>query len=1143
MKNFLLTKRPGSMFLPDRKIFLKMRFTLYLFLVVLIQAKASSGFSQGARFSVDLKNTTVNGVLNAIEQQSSYFFLFNNKLIDVNRRVTIQVQDASVEDVLNGLFENTDVEYIIRNRQIILTNQRANEPVFQTTAVTGKVTDSSGTPLPGVTVAIRGTTRGTVTNNDGNYSLNDVPGDAVLVFSFVGMRTQEIAVSNRSSINLVMEEEAIGLEEVIAIGYGEKKRVNMTGSVASVESEVLESRPITNTATAIQGVMPGLVVQRASGQPGSEGFDLNIRGYSSTNGGNSPLVLIDGVAGDLQLLNPDDIQSISILKDASASIYGARAANGVLLVTTKSGKKGSPKVSYHNNFAVTKLAGLMETPNHYQMAVMDNEANIHNGAAPMYTSDLLERVRIGDPNPIPHPVYGSSGWMLFFTSTDWRDAVFESGFQQKHTINVSGGGDQSGYYLSGTYSDQKGVIKFGDDSNRRYNLRMNYDYDFTRWLRLESKVSFEDQHRSDVGGVGSAGIMYETIFGMPNHPVYTQSGERYFAQGGWGNALAQAKEGATASFITRNMNFNFKLVADVTKDLTLNFQSGVNIGTTNSKDIGNSYPLYRWDESSIAYYSIANPNQTWVSQYNSTDTYRNFTAYFQYNHRLADKHQFDLMGGASHEENDFEEFSAGRTNFITNDIWALRLGSTDNMTNDGGGYHWAIGSFFSRLSYSFADKYLLEANLRYDGSSRFDSDTRWGLFPGISVGWRISEESFMKDIEIVNDLKLRASYGETGNQEGINLYDYYQLISVGRGYPYPFGDGRQDQSAYLSGMVSPDRTWETIAVSNAGLDLTMFSSSLGFSFDYFIKRNKDMLIPVTYPSMLGATPPTTNAGELKTSGFETSLRWSKRRGDFRYSIRATLSDAKNELVDYGGQDTYNLGLNAHREGYPLNTYFAYEFDGLIRTQEELDAYKQLDGVPSDISIGDARFKDRNGDGKISIYSDAPGEDGDVMNVGSTTPRYTYGLNLDLKWKNFDMVVFFQGVGKRTLFRVGEYAMPWSDWWRQPPLFYYQNTWNEDRPDAQYPRLSHGNIRYWNYQESTLQAVNAAYLRLKNLQLGYTLPAFLLSKVNISKARVYFSGFDLYEWHQVKGGWDPESSDSGFNYPFQRLYSLGIDLTF
>ena len=447
---------------------------------------------------------------------------------------------------------------------------------------------------------------------------------------------------------------------------------------------------------------------------------------------------------------------------------------------------------------------------------------------------------------------------------------------------------------------------------------------------------------------------------------------------------------------------------------------------------------------------------------------------------------------------------------------------------------------------------MLEANLRYDGSSRFQSDSRWGLFPGVSVGWRLSQEDFIKDLGFFNDLKLRASYGQTGNEEGIGYYDYLQLINIGsRSTPYPFGAGSQTQSASLAGMVSTSRTWETLINKNIGIDATLFSNRLNFTFDYFIKTNKNMLIPVSYPSLLGATPPYSNSGELKTWGFETALGWNDKVGNVKYSVKLILSDAQNKVVNYGGEDTYVLGLNTLkywwdpnvRQGDPVDTYYGYSFDGVIRTQKELDDYKQLGGVPSDIKIGDAKFKDLNGDGKISLYGDKAGEKGDVANLGSTTPRYNFGININVAYKNFDLGIFAQGVAKRIIFREGDYAMPWSAWWRQPPLFYYGKTWNEDRPNAPYPELSFGSINNYNYQPSTLQKINAAYIRLKNLQLGYTFSAGVMKKLSISKARIYFSGQDIWELHGVKGGWDPEASTSGFNYPFQRFYSAGIDVTF
>ncbi len=1001
--------------------------------------------------------------------------------------------------------------------------------------IKGTVRDEKG-PLQGVSVLVKHTTRGTSTDVQGNFSVRANSRDT-LVFSYTGFATQELVVGDQPEYFITLSPNAKALDDVVVVGYGTRRKASLTGAVSTVNAEVFQSRPITNAYAGLQGEVPGTYIQRYSGQPGSEDFNLNVRGPSSINGAASPLVLIDGIEGNLALLNPSDIESISVLKDAQASIYGARGAGGVFLVTTKKGKSGNAKITYNNNFAITKMTGMMESPTTYQFAIMENEANIHNGAAPMYTPEMLQKILNNDPNPIPHPLYG--GWMLFFTTTDWVKELLENGKQQRHAISVSGSNANSSYYLSGSYSDQHGVVKYANDNNKLYNLRLNYDYNLMKGLRLESKLSFDHQHRSDIAGVGNW-VIGEAIFGMPNHPAYTPDG-KFFAQGGWGNAVAYAKEAPTSSYNTRNINTNFKLIADLARGLKLNLQAGTNYTGKNSTDMGKPVPLYQWD-GTLAYYSIASPGQSWVEEQNAQVNYQNYTGYLQYNKQLAGRHNFDLMVGSSYEKNELKNVTAGRYNIVSDQIWDLNLGVGD-MYSKGGANHWAIGSYFSRLAYSFDDKYLVEANLRYDGSSRFQlADKQWGLFPGISAGWRISRESFLQNVSWINELKLRASYGKVGNQDGIGYYDFIQKINIGG--TYPFGAGRQDPSASLDGMVAYNRTWETLVNKNIGLDATILSNRLNFTFDYFNKTNKDMLVNLTsYPRLLGATPPPSNDGELKTWGFETSLGWTDKVGGLQYSARVILSDANNKLVNLGGANTYTLGMNNIREGYPMNSYFAYVFDGLIRTQKELDDYKKLEGVPSGIGIGDARFKDLNNDGKISLYSDQPGSDGDVTFVGNTAPRYSYGINLSVKYKGIDLGAFFQGVGKRTLFRVGDYSMPWSDWWRQPPAFYYGKTWNEDRPDAEYPRLSFGDIRYWNYQPSTMQKIDASYIRLKNLQIGYSLPEQLIRKVSLTNARIYVSGQDIWEKHHVLGGWDPESADWGGNYPFQRYYSCGIDITF
>src|SRR5213596_620556 len=813
--------------------------------------------------SIAFDGAPIKQALAEISRQAGLSLVYADDVLPVEMTVSLRADRITVAAALTDVLLDAGVDVVFTRDGRATLVKRPEGPAVQLGSIAGTVTaGETGTPLVRAVVSVVGTRLTAETDASGRYAISSVPvGTQRLRARMLGYTPADtsavVAEGQEAVVNFQLKAQAIELEAVVAVGYGEKRREDLTGAVGTVSSQALESRPITNTLSALQGAVPGLIVQRFSGQPGIEDFDLNLRGVSSANGGNTPLVLIDGVPGNLDLVNPADIESITALKDAAASIYGARAADGALLVTTRRGTRTAPVFTYSNNTAVTKLTGMMDTPNNYQMAVMDNEANIHAGAAPMYTPDLLNRVRIGDPTPIPHPIYASSGWMLFFTNTDCRKALFENGFEQKHTVSVSGGGDNSTYYVSASYADQNGVIRYANDNNKRYQLRLNYDYDFSRRVRLETRLGVENQDRSDIGGFTHGSwcscpwVIVEGIFGMPNHPIYTESGRHFFAQGGWGNAVAQAKEAATDAFVTRGVNTNFKLIVEPLDGLKLNVQSGVNYRSNDNTDIGKSDPLYRWDDSSIVYYSIATPDQNWVDRYTSTTLHRNYVGYAEFSRTFADRHALQLMGGVSHEDDDVDWFQAGRANFSNQDVWGLNLGSTGNMWTGGGGEQWAIRSLFSRLSYAFSNKYMLDATLRYDGSSRFEPDKRWGLFPGVSLAWRVSEEPFARrHLAVFDNLKLRASNGETGNQEGINLYDYLQLITIGRGYPYPFGAGGQDQSAFLSGMVAKDRTWETIATTNVGLDATLLSSKLDFTFDYFVRNNRNMLIPVTYPSVL-----------------------------------------------------------------------------------------------------------------------------------------------------------------------------------------------------------------------------------------------------------------------------------------------------
>lgn len=512
--------------------------------------------NQKERITIQVKNQPIQKVFDDLSKQTGLKFFYGEAIANRNVQVNLKFKNAPINSVLNEITRQANLYFKRENNTIAVSLGNAGNasvPVTQDRKVTGIITDEQGEPIIGANVVVKGTSKGTVTDLNGEYSI-EANGKSILLISYIGYLSEEVAVGNNKTLNIQLKEDAQKLDEVVVIGYGTQKRSNLSGAISKVTSEVIESKPVTNVLSALQGEIPGMVIQRSSGQPGNEDFKMNIRGVSSANGDSAPLVLVDGIPGDINMINPQDIDAISVLKDASASIYGARAAGGVVLITTKKGATGAPKITYNGNLSISKMTGMMKAPTNYEMAIMDNEANIHNGSAPMYTQELLDRILSNDPNPIDHPLYG--GWKLFFTNTDWMDELLNNGVQHKHNLTISGGGEKSNYYLSAGYSKQFGVVKYADDNNTKYNLRMNYDYRITDWLKLETKVALDNNKRTDVGSNG-AWVIGEAILDMPNHPVYNADGN-FFTQGGWSNAVALAKESETATFKTREMNGNFR---------------------------------------------------------------------------------------------------------------------------------------------------------------------------------------------------------------------------------------------------------------------------------------------------------------------------------------------------------------------------------------------------------------------------------------------------------------------------------------------------------------------------------------------------------------------------------------------------------
>ena len=1020
----------------------------------------------------------------------------------------------------------------------------------QQKSISGKVNDSFGDFLPGVTVVVKGTNTGVITDSDGNFTLPKVPADAVLIFSFVGMKIQEIPVAGKSSINVTMEEDAVEVEEAIAIGYGTKLKGEVTGSVSKADNKLFETRPLTNTLNALQGTLPGVTITRGSGRPGGENYSLQIRGASSISG-NKPLTLIDGVPGDLNLLNPNDISDVTVLKDAAASIYGSRAADGVVLITTKKGKKGKPTVSYSGNYGVKTPQFLKQMTNTMQLAEMYDEG-MKNVGLPGVSQEVFDKIRA---NAEPDP---TSGWLKylenfpgFYQSHNWNDEVYGTGVQQTHNISITGGGDYNTYLFSAGYEKNEGVFKHGENSSDRYNLRMNYDFKLFDRLNIETKTSFESQATVEPSDLGN--VLYFVNQVGSYVPLYNPQGQLYKYQGGFRNPVQHLEEAGLNKSNDSRLSTNIKGDMKIFSGLKLVAQVGLNLGFRNGSTTHPSFNQYKWDGT---IFDVVNPTNS-ANYSNSKNMYGIYTTYLDYNKTLFNKHQFNLMAGASHEENDYQGQSITGYNFASNELFTLNLADRTKVEYSnftGNASDWALRSYFGRFSYSYDRKYLLDFTARMDGSSKFAPSKRWSaLFPSVALAWNLSEENFIKSLNTFDNLKIRASWGQSGNQElSFGNYDYISLISItGK---YPLGSPNSGLPGAISNIASESRTWETIETKNAGIDFAFFKSRLTGSFDYYIKSNKNMLVIDQLPATLGGTAPTQNIGKLETKGWDISVGWSDKKGDFRYSVSAMISDSKNKLTELKGNDSYGEGLVYARKGYSLRSYFGYQFDGIIQNDEQLNAYKELGNIPVNIGVGDVMYRDIDGDGKITAFGDpAKGTKGDMKYLGNLLPRYIYTSNINVSYKRFDLSVLLQGVGKRNGIRTGEFSYPFTNVWMQPLEYFYGKSWTVDNPNARYPRIIPGSLGFdeikdWNWRTSEMNMNNLAYLRVKTLTVAYNIPPTLCSKLKMQSVRIYVSGQDLFTFS--KDTWnrsfDPEElweRTDEQTYPFNSVVSLGLDIKF
>ena len=1107
--------------------------------------------------SLNAENQSLRVVLESIEEQTNVKFVYSSKLIHANRKVSYTASERKLSDVLASLLKPLQVSYRIIGGQIIL-NWEDKQPILENIEaekmeeaadtvksahqpVKGRVTDKDGGDgLPGVNISIKGTTRGVTTDVDGNYSITVPIERSVLVFSFLGYQKQEIVVNNRTKLDVVLGSDTKSLDEVVVIGYGTQKKANLTGAVSSIDAATLENRPASNLATAMQGMSPGLIITRISGQPGSEDIGIQIRGATTANGTVSPLVILDGVAvpsNTLQTMNPNDVESISVLKDAAAAaIYGAQAAGGVILVTTKKGKSGEITFDYLAQQGIDWAINVPGRMTLLEEAEYANFARANSGSGPEYTAEEIQLIKEGTPyvvNPVDPSTY------LYYNQKPLTDQILRKySSMRTHNLSMRGGTDKLNFLISGGYYGKDGVFKVGPDSYDRYNARLNLGAQLTSKFSLDTRLSYTiDKTETSSAGINGQGLLYQIYRLRTRTPFFTPEG-RYNGAGSAATAYASMEAGGFNDYRRNYFDGVFTLkAAELVKGLNLRAVIGTQYRRGDREVFNRTVPL--WGKTRILSYL----NQ--VNSYNVTNeltTNNNIQLLANYDAQFAGKHNLGLFAGYQWEAFRFASLYTSATNLVSNDFPTLNLGDDKTKTNSQNIYAYAYQSVFGRVNYNYDDKYLFEATLRSDESSRLAPGLRVKLFPSASGGWNIHrEEWFANQMKFVSELKIRGSWGRLGGALGNTLGYYDYLNQLSRSSTLVLGDSRASY-IYQSAIPSAQLSWETIETSNIGADLGFFRNKLQISGDYYVKYNRNMLTPQQLPAVIGIGTPRKNNGELKSWGWEVEARYRGTIGsNFSYNVGANLSDNQNKLLSFSDRRVIAAGTNGIIEGYPLNTIWGYETDGYFNSIDEVKGWAFQDNRTD---AGDIRYIDKNGDGRLTIGNGNIDNHGDLVLLGTTQPRYLYGITLGLEWKNVDLSAFVQGVGKRSYRPNAENIAPLLVTWKQA-LAVHSDYWTPENTDALYPRPYVGATH--NYLPSDKWVLNASYARLKNIQVGYTLPIAWTTKINVSRARFFFSGQDVLTVSSLgkfKGLFDPENRDNVDNdYPFFATASVGLNLSF
>lgn len=1012
------------------------------------------------------------------------------------------------------------------------------------TTITGTVTDAgTGELIPGTNVVIKGSNNGTSTNKEGFFEIKAVSG-AVLVFSFVGYDSKELVIGSQNSLAVSLSRSLANLDEVIVVGYGTQKKVNLTGALSSVDAKVIENRPVSNLANALQGTMAGLNVTRTGGQPGSENIQIQIRGATSANGNVNPLLLVDGVPTPmfiLETINPNDIENVTVLKDAAASaIYGAQAAGGVMLVTTKKGKKGKASFSYSNLFSADWAMNVPQRLSLLEEAEYVNLASKNVGGSPQYSAWDLQQIRDG----VEYVISSDTNRYIYFNQKNiLKQVARDYAPMQTHNFSATGGTDNINYMVSMGYYNKKGFFRVGPDGLNRYNLRVNLGVKLTKHISFDTRLAYTIENQNSpsrtTDGTWSTSMLNQLYRFRQRYPLLTPEGrlnsdagiEMYgvLLEGGYGKRDRNLLDGV----------FTLK-IADLVKGLQLRAIYGGQNQRTDNEIFERTYQTwYRFTPG-----VLMNPTNSYNISRDQTAN-SNLQLLADYDLEIGRNHKFHLMGGYQWEDYRNTYVGAGATSLISNNLPALNLGNNTTKTNDQYIGTYANQSYFGRFNYNYADKYLFEATGRVDETSRLAPGSRSKFFPALSAGWNVHKEDwFTNAIPFVSELKIRGSWGQLGSSLSwiIGYYDYINMLNTGN--RLVLGNPETRSTYFYQGSVpSANLTWETIETTNGGIDFGLFKNKLLISADYYVKYNRNMLTPKLLPSTYGVGSSKVNNGELKSWGWEIEMKYRDKVGDnLSYSLGLNLSDNKNKLISYSGQKVIWPGTVGILEGQALNTIWAYKTDGYFNSiQEVQDSWTFQD---SRTGAGDVKYVDIDGDGRITAGRGTPENPGDLVNMGTSQPRYTFGFNGSAEWKGVDFSFFFQGVGKRTFYADGNAAMPMAATWIMP-VKAHLDYWTPENPNATYPRPYIGG--WHNFLPSDKWMLNGRYVRLKNLQVGYSFSSRIMQRVRLTRARIFFSGQDLFTLSGMgpfKKMFNPENSNgTGHDYPFFSSASMGVNLTF